>query len=126
MMEKLKGELAEAKFLTEALSKGFIVSKPFGDSCEYDFIIDYNGKLNKIQIKSIWTLSESKDRYTTKIGKTTKKIKYDLVDFCGIFVLNTWYFIPIKEVDGINVCVYPHRDSNGKYEAYKNNWQILK
>jgi hypothetical protein len=37
---KLIGERAECAFMHQALERGLIVSKPFGDSAPYDFIID--------------------------------------------------------------------------------------
>ena len=129
MLDKIKGELAEAKFIVEAISRKFIVSAPFGDSCEYDFIIDYNGKLNKIQVKSAWTLlrpETSGGRYGVKMGKCKGKIKYKSVDFCIVYALNVWYIIPMNLVEGTNITVYPHRDSDGKYEQYKNHWDLLK
>lgn len=41
MYAKEKGEIAELEFMLEATRRGFIVSSPFGDSCEYDFIVAY-------------------------------------------------------------------------------------
>ena len=40
---KLQGEWAEACFAAEALRRGFIVSKPLGDSAPYDFVLDWRG-----------------------------------------------------------------------------------
>ena len=38
---KLQGEWAEACFAAEALRRGFIVSKPLGDSAPYDFVLEF-------------------------------------------------------------------------------------
>src|ERR1700675_2682302 len=41
---KRRGELAELAFLKKAIGMGFLVSKPWGDSDRYDFIVDGGGK----------------------------------------------------------------------------------
>ena len=45
------GDLVEAKFLALCISKGITISKPFGDNARYDFIIDVDGRLFRIQCK---------------------------------------------------------------------------
>jgi hypothetical protein len=53
---KLQGELIELAFLHKAVSLGFAVAKPYGDSERYDFIVDYRDsidrKLLRVQVKS--------------------------------------------------------------------------
>src|SRR5690242_9085889 len=44
---KLQGEWAEACFAAEALRRGFIVSKPLGDSAPYDFVLDWRSSQRK-------------------------------------------------------------------------------
>ncbi len=36
---KIDGERAECVFMGEAMGRGFIVSKPYGDSAPYDFVV---------------------------------------------------------------------------------------
>ena len=49
---KDKGELGESLFLYKMLEINIPVSKPFGDNQQYDFIIDINNKLYKVQVKT--------------------------------------------------------------------------
>ena len=51
MDTKLIGDLVEAKFLALCIEYGIAISKPFGDNIRYDFIIDINGVLLRIQCK---------------------------------------------------------------------------
>ena len=128
MDEKQKGELVEAKFITEALERKYIVSSPFGDSCEYDFIVDCGGKFYRVQVKSIFTKDNNKDRYMTKFGHGAgQKKPYENVDFGCLFVApeNAWYIIPFSKLNGVNCCVYPHRKSNGIYEKFKGAWYLF-
>jgi hypothetical protein len=45
------GELAEAAFLHKAVGLGFRVTKPWGDSERYDFVLDSGTRLWRVQIK---------------------------------------------------------------------------
>jgi hypothetical protein len=51
MNSKDKGNIGESVALTEFTKRGIQVSIPFGDNARYDLIADFNGKLNKIQVK---------------------------------------------------------------------------
>ena len=51
MNSKDKGNIGEAIVLAEFIKRGIQVSIPFGDNARYDLIADFNGKLNRIQVK---------------------------------------------------------------------------
>lgn len=51
MNSKSKGNIGESVALAELTKRGIQVSIPFGDNARYDLIADFNGKLNKIQVK---------------------------------------------------------------------------
>lgn len=59
MISKEKGNIGEAIILAEFIKRGIQVSIPFGDNARYDLIADFNGKLNRIQIKYCSRLSEN-------------------------------------------------------------------
>ena len=63
---KRTGELAEAAFLLKAESLGLRVSKPWGDSERYDFLLDSSGRLCRVQVKC--TQSASGIRAATSKG----------------------------------------------------------
>ena len=52
MDRKRRGELSELAFIYKATGLGFNVSKPYGDSSRYDFIVEHLGRLSKVQVKS--------------------------------------------------------------------------
>ena len=52
MNNKTKGELSEAKALYEFQKYGIPVCLPWGDNQRYDMIAEFNGKLNRIQVKT--------------------------------------------------------------------------
>lgn len=47
-----KGERVEGLILAKFLEMGLNVSIPFGQSCRYDFIVESEGKLEKVQCKT--------------------------------------------------------------------------
>jgi hypothetical protein len=49
---KLKGELAEVRFLLRATELGFRVAKPYGESAPYDFIVERHGVMKRVQVRS--------------------------------------------------------------------------
>lgn len=52
MNSKTKGQYSEAKALVEFQKYHIPVAIPWGDNERYDMIAEFNGKLNKIQVKT--------------------------------------------------------------------------
>lgn len=131
---KKQGEIAEGAFLLECLKKGFTISKPYGDSSKYDFIIDNGKKLFRVQVKSVGTKDTGKyqNRYRCNASfgnhKAENKYTKNEIDVfaCYILPLNLWYFVPVHNVSGKYIDLYPNYKSSGKYENFKNNWKFSK
>jgi hypothetical protein len=49
---KQRGEWVELLFLTRAAKRGYVVSKPWGDSARYDVGIEQDGRFKRVQVKS--------------------------------------------------------------------------
>jgi len=138
-MSKNIGELAEAKFITECLTRDLVISQPFGDNAKYDFIVDSKQGLKKVQIKSTLKLSlPYTDKRSGKVLKqkwhfnlasgSAQKIPYALseVDIFAlhIFETNSWLIIPNKEIfPRKTVSLIP--DGNSRWNRYLNNWDAL-
>lgn len=52
MNSKNKGNIGEAKALSKFIELGLPVYIPFGDNERADLVVEFYGKLNKIQVKS--------------------------------------------------------------------------
>ncbi len=46
------GEIGELAFIQKAIRKGFLVSKPWGDSDRYDAVTDWKGRLLRVQVRA--------------------------------------------------------------------------
>src|SRR5438552_12970322 len=49
---KRRGEWVELQFMARAAAHGLTVSKPWGDSARYDFIVEQRGRFRRVQVKS--------------------------------------------------------------------------
>lgn len=125
-MNKKSGETAECYFDYLAMTEGFVVSEPRGDSAPYDRIIEFGGKLTKVQIKMRSSQGSVKQKnYMVSIQKADgSAYTPQEVDVVAILLKNEniWYFVPIKKTSK-KMRVNPKKD---KLDAYKNNWSIFK
>ena len=100
---KALGEAAEAAFLAKVTSLGFGVSKTWGDSERYDFILDSGKQLWRVQVKS--SRHSDGSRYIVKL-KGAAAYTAKEIDFIVAYIVpeNLWYVIPIS------VTAYPRSD----------------
>ena len=132
-LPKITGEKAECAFLWYAFERDFAVSKPYGDSTSYDFIVQRrpNGPLLRVQVK---TASQPHRGFyhveaERHVGRFKCPYKRSEIDFFAVWVgaFLTWYIIPRKAVGNAgSIGVAPHRPhSRGKYEKYREAWHLL-
>jgi hypothetical protein len=130
------GKIAELKFNTICIERGLACLWPSVDVHGYDCVIDSNGKLFKVQVKSSGYIRENNRGYK-EVKFSCKKSKgsgvsYDISDFdflaCYSHKLNQWWIMPIEEspvsIGSKNFSVYPGR-SNSKYTKYQNAWHLF-
>lgn len=129
-MSKFPGDIAEIKFHLTAHERGYLLLSPLRPT-RYDFAVDTGKKIVRVQVKS--TSCFVRDSYRVDVrwkGKNQVKQRYapDQIDFIVAYVhtLDAWYIIPIKEVKGANLLLYPHKpESQGKMEKFKGAWNLL-
>ena len=118
------GNLAELQCITGLYELGCDISLPFGNSQKYDLIMDYKGKLYKVQVK------HAKDEYT--LGEVThfsfatrwqshnmtgyKKTSYtkDDIDFFATYHHGKVYLIPVEECSGATKTIRYVPPKNGQ------------
>jgi len=129
-MNNINGNKAEAKFISEAVGRGLIISKPVVSEEKYDYIVDNGNELLKVQVKSTYRFDEQDSRYkiNTNYGGGNKKLYTNKdIDFFAIYIAecDVWYFISIEDISTKTINVYPHRKNNGTLERFKNNWELI-
>lgn len=94
------GEITEQQVVLEFLKLGYLVSKPLVQSSRYDFIVDINHKLYKIQVKTGTLKEESYIEFATSTSHTntqgTLNLTYssDDVDFFATMYEGQCYLVP--------------------------------
>lgn len=124
---KQRGEVAESVFLAKAVSMGFGVAKPWGDSGRYDFILDSGGQLWRVQVKSAYRGSKD-GGYTVHACGNQNLRPYTPaeVDVIVAYVVpeNAWYVIPIAAFTTIHsMKLFPaSRRRRSRHEKYREGW----
>jgi hypothetical protein len=128
---KARGELAEARFIAKALSLGLFVSKPFGDSLPYDFIVEAGGKLSRVQVKSAWcatprgafqfVASPIQNR-----GQHAHPYRGHEIDFFVAYInpADTWFVIPVARLRQMNH-LHLSLATNHPFARYREAWHLL-
>ena len=97
------GEITEQQVALEFLKLGILVSKPLVQSSRYDFIVDINHKLYKIQVKTGILKENAYIKFTTSTSHTNTKGTVNLtysendVDFFATMYNGECYLIPIQD-----------------------------
>lgn len=86
-----------------------VVSLPFGSGEEYDLILDNQGKLYRVQVKSVHDRAMNKNGYHVTLAGY-HRMKYSRVDLFAVCMYNTGliYLIPTKEIPGRDVSLNPY------------------
>lgn len=120
MTTKEKGNLTELLCLCEFAKLGIKVSIPYGEDCKYDFILDVNKHLIRVQCKTSHKLDnlegfkfkcESVVSTTTRI--TSTKYTSNDIDFFATIDEGQCYLVPVEEC---------HNDKTLRY-CYPSNGQ---
>ncbi len=124
---KRQGELVELLFLYRAAALGLLVSKPYGDSAKYDFLVDAAGHLTRVQVKSVSTAHRGAYRVSSGSGLRSK-IPYTAadIDLLAAYIIpeDAWYLIPISAfapVTGLRL----RPGSRRRFEPFRDAWRLL-
>lgn len=106
MTTKQIGNIGEAKVLSEFVRLGVPVYLPFGDNEKADLIADFNGKLNRIQVKTSQKIIDGDKVRFSLVSSTVHRqngVKHiyteDEIDYFAFYNLerDRVYLISIKE-----------------------------
>ena len=121
MNSKRLGNIGEAKAIAAFVENQIPVYLPFGDNEKADLIAEFNGKLNKIQVKSSEKAEDGKMIFNLVSSTAHRKngVKHiytsDEIDFfvCYNLERDKLFLIPIEEAPSTSICI--------RYEKPKNN-----
>ena len=128
---KRRGERGEAAFLAKATSMGFGVAKPWGDSDRYDLVVDVDGRLLKVQVKSAHCVSASPGGgYNLRCcGHRRKSYTAAEIDILVGYIAteNIWYIFPPRAFKKMrSLRLFPHhKQKTSKFERYREAWEAF-
>src|SRR5207249_4413286 len=128
---KIIGEWVECEFLARAAQHGLVVSKPYGDSAPFDFVVGGRQPLHRVQVRGTSHLTNGRC-YICRITHGYPPVRYspDEIDFMAVFVIpySAWYIVPIHEIQPCQrfISLYPHKPgANGRLECFRDAWRLL-
>ena len=97
------GNVSEAKILAALVEAGYVVSKPFGDGCKYDYVIDDGKTLRRVQCKTgrLKNGCVVFNAYSVAGNSNGKRQGYtDLADLFAVYCPGNSqvYLVPVVEV----------------------------
>jgi len=130
---KRTGELAEAAFVVKAAGLGYAVSKPWGDSERYDFILDSGPRTWRVQIKCTESLNANGYQVQSTYTDQKKKGHYTSADIdvlvAYILPLDLWYVVPAHAFPAsASLRFYPQGNISGRpprFEQYREAWLLF-
>ncbi len=130
---KRTGELSEAAFLHKAVALGFRVTKPWGDSERYDFVLDSGRRLWRVQIKCT-AVSRAGGYHIQPIhfvyGKNKVVYTAEDIDVLAAHVvpLDVWYVVPVGVLAaGTSLRLYPDNGcKTARFEKYREAWDLFR
>jgi len=138
MDTKLKSDIAESAVATELLRRGFRVLKPIGDRLPYDFAVDYDGKLTRIQVKHAWFDVNKKSYFVdVRRSKTNRRqIRHDRYktqdfDFAILYIDQgpVFYVMPASVFNSygstIGLVESQKRQRKPRATEYRERWDLL-
>src|SRR5579864_8291970 len=130
---KRTGELSEAAFLLKAETLGFHVSRPWGDSERYDFILDAGSRLWRVQLKCTEVIrARGYDIQPIYAIYGQGKVVYtaDEIDVLVAHIIpkDTWYVLPVEAfVPCKSLRFYPDIVCRrARWERYREAWHLLR
>jgi hypothetical protein len=125
---KHRGELAELAFMRKAASRGYAVSKPWGDCERYDFVVRAGKVFWRVQVKSVRAKSPRRPHYCVNTANGLKRpYSPEDIDFlvAYIFPEDAWYVFPATVVENRkSLCIGPN-SKRSKLEKFREAWKLM-
>ncbi|MGD1021809.1 MAG: group I intron-associated PD-(D/E)XK endonuclease [Candidatus Sulfotelmatobacter sp.] len=124
-----RGEWAEIRFLARAMEQRFRVSKPWGNSAPYDLMVERDGLVYRVQVKS--TIHRvGPCSYGCRLPSEKRMLRLlKEVDFIAAYVIpaDIWYIIPVGIVRKQKGSIWLSPWKRGaRYDRYLESWYLLR
>ena len=125
----LRGDWVEMQFMARATRHGLTPTKPFGPAHAYDFIVEYNGRFARVQVKGTEAFNGWAFNVGTKARAGSKPYAARAFEFFAFYVVpyDVWYIIPKRATKHAKcrLALRPHV-LRSRYAEYMEAWDLLK
>jgi len=127
---KRKGELGELVFVLTAASHGLIVSKPYGDSASYDFLVQSGRRILRVQVKAAFTERQGAYCFNVTSGRQWYYTEQD-IDYLAAYIapVDVWYIVPVHVIRSTSAIVISPgarlKQRGVRFEPYRVAWHLL-
>ncbi len=123
---KTRGEWGESVFMARAVERGLPVSRPWGESNSFDFVVGKPGRFVSVQVKS--TTVRNCGGYVCAVRHNNARYARGAFDFVAAYVIpeDVWYIIPAKELAGRANVTLCSNSGEANFEEYREAWHLLR
>ena len=136
---KIKGLVTELQCQTYFTNLGYNVSIPLGEDCRYDMIVDFDGILERIQVKTCHlNKNETGIEFSTESTRINtqenlrRKYSKEEIDYFATFYKDKCYLIRVEECSSQKTLSFENKQVNQypicfieNYEAEKQIQKII-
>ena len=125
-IRKRLGEAVEAAFLAKAAMLDFPVSKPWGDSRPYDFVVEGGQRMWRVQVKC--ATSHRGTRCCARAAGSGPLYTAEDIDFLVAYVIrkNLWYVVPVEAFAPRATVHFNYGErTESQFEMYREAWCLL-
>lgn len=134
---KILGNVTEMECMLECMKLGVQVSIPFGEDSRYDFIMDYNGKLYRIQSKHCSEIVDDYNKVVAVKFKTVRqsgsnssihtRTKYtkEEIDYFSTSYEGKCYLVPVEQCSNEKILrIIPPKNGQTKGISFLENYEL--
>ena len=134
---KILGNVTEMECMLECMKLGVQVSIPFGEDSRYDFIMDYNGKLYRIQSKHCSEIIDDSNKVVAVKFKTVRqsgsnasihtRTKYtkEEIDYFSTSYKGKCYLVPVEQCSNEKILrIKPPKNGQTKGISFLENYEL--
>ena len=134
---KILGNATEMECMLECMKLGVQVSIPFGEDSRYDFIMDYRGKLYRIQSKHCSEIVDDSNKVVAVKFKTVRqsgsntsvhtRTKYtkEEIDYFSTSYEGKCYLVPVEQCSNEKILrIKPPKNGQTKGISFLENYEL--
>lgn len=134
---KILGNATEMECMLECMKLGVQVSIPFGEDSRYDFIMDYNGKLYRLQSKHCSEIVDDSNKVVAVKFKTVRqsgsnasihtRTKYtkEEIDYFSTSYEGKCYLVPVEQCSNEKILrIKPPKNGQTKGISFLENYEL--